>query len=104
MGRAMTFWKPGISMDTARPAWLFVKNIPGKWAGRGNTIQADRGFATSRLRSDEDGYYFKIHKTISKTYTFTFGGNKKLKLDRPSLKKWSVRDKTISSFVHSDKH
>ena len=56
------------------------------------------------------GQIFLIHLSTlfktdkSKTYTFTFGGNKKLKLDRPSLKKWSVRDKTISSFVHSDKH
>ncbi len=31
-------------------------------------------------------------------------GTKKLKLDRPLPKKWSVRDKTISSFVHTDKH
>ncbi len=44
---------------------------------------------------------FKTDK--SKTYTFTFGGNKKLKLDRPSPKKWSIRDNAISSFVHTDK-
>ena len=40
----------------------------------------------------------------SKTYTFGFGGKKKLKLDRPSPKKWSIRDKTILSFVHTDNH
>jgi hypothetical protein len=40
----------------------------------------------------------------SKTSCFTFDANKKLKLDRPSPKKWSVRDKTISCFVHTDKH
>jgi hypothetical protein len=52
----MTFWKPGISMDTARPAWLFVKNIPGKWAGRGNTIQADRGgYESYNTSPPEDG-------------------------------------------------
>ena len=46
-----------------------------------------------------------VHKTdISKTSCFTFGGNKKLELDRPLPKKWSFRDKAISSFDHSDKH
>jgi len=44
----------------------------------------------------------KTDKSI--TSCFTFGGNKKLELDRPSPKKWSFRDKTISSFVHNDKH
>jgi len=50
-------------------------------------------------------YVCRVSKTdLSKTSCFTFGGNKKLELDRPLPKKWSFRDKAISSFVHNDKH
>ena len=48
--------------------------------------------------------FLQVKTDISKTSCFTFGGNKKLELDRPLPKKWSFRDKAISSFDHSDKH
>jgi len=44
-------------------------------------------------------FVFLFKTDISKTSCFTFGGNKKLELDRRSF-----RDKAISSFVHNDKH
>ena len=48
-----------------------------------------------------------VHKTDkSKTYTFTFGGNKKLKLDRPSLKsgQFEIKRFLVLSTVLSIKH
>ncbi len=52
--------------------------------------------------------YYKMTRSLFKTDKskshFLIWREQKLKLDRPSPKKWSIQNKTILSFVHTDNH